>query len=142
MPAWRIKTYVGDETWSRYFKFTFERNPWDRQVSWYFYKTKSKEPRPPFDKFNANEKRAWVGNYDLYTIDNELCVDFVGRYENLAEDFAKALEMMGLEERIELPVTNVSEEKKAGYHSFYTDESREMIGTWYAREIGRFGYSF
>ena len=40
MPGWRIKAYIGNKIWSSYYKFTFERNPWDRQVSWYYYKTK------------------------------------------------------------------------------------------------------
>src|SRR5262245_52656889 len=34
MPAWRVRAYLGEEIWYRYFKFAFERNPWDRQVSW------------------------------------------------------------------------------------------------------------
>lgn len=142
MPAWRIKAYVGDEIWSRYYKFTFERNPWDRQVSWYHYKTKSKNFRRPFDDFNADRKRAWVGNYDLYTIDNDICVDFVGRYENLAEDLDQVLEALRLKAKIELPVTNVSKDKKADYHAYYTDQSRDMISNWYAREIEAFNYSF
>ena len=142
MPGWRIKAYIGNEIWSSYYKFTFERNPWDRQVSWYYYKTKSKDPRPPFDAFNLNKRRAWVENYDLYTIDNEICVDFVGRYENIAEDMDKVLETLGLKGKVQLPKTNVSQDKLADYQTYYTDQSREIIGDWYAREINVFNYSF
>ena len=108
MPAWRIKAYLGDEIWRAYYKFTFERNPWDRQVSWYHYKTKSKARRPSFESFLDDKARAWVENYDLYSMDDALCVDFVGRYETLGKDFAKATQAIGLKGKIELPLANIS----------------------------------
>ena len=82
MPASRVRGYVGDEVWRSYFKFAFDRNPWDRQVSWYLYKTKTKLARPSFESFMADRARAFVSNYAIYTINGALAVDYVGHYEN------------------------------------------------------------
>ena len=141
MPAWRVKAYVGDEIWARYYKFSFERNPWDRQVSWYHYKTKNKQRGPGFGAFNANKRKAWVENFDLYSIDDEISLDFVGQYENLSADFARAIEAIGLEGEVALPVTNVST-KRSDYRSYFDAVSRAQIAEWYSREIKAFGYKF
>ena len=40
-----IKNYVGEKLWSEYFKFTIERNPFDRLVSFYYWRINGqKEP--------------------------------------------------------------------------------------------------
>src|SRR5262245_568633 len=64
MPAWHVRDYLGEAVWC-YFKFGFDRNPWDRQVSWYLYKTKSKRARPSFECFMASRARVYVDNYQL-----------------------------------------------------------------------------
>jgi hypothetical protein len=144
MPAWRIARYLGEATWRSYFKFAFERNPWDRQVSWYHYKMRNKPParRLNFDEFNSDPRRARAGNWELYTIDGVVAVDFIGRYENLTEDFARTLDRLRLKDVLELNPINVSDQRKVDYRSYYTDESRALIGKWYQQEIEHFGYSF
>ena len=142
MPAWRVRRYVGEDVWARYYKFSFERNPWDRQLSWYHYKTKNKSPRPSFEAFNADARRARVENWDLYTEDGAITLDFVGRYEALEEDFRTVLEEIGLVGRIELPRVNVSGGRCTDYRAQYTPKSRDTIGAWYAPEIAHFGYEF
>jgi hypothetical protein len=142
MPAWRVRAYVGEDIWKRYYKFSFERNPWDRQVSWYHYKTKSKTMKPAFDAFNRDKKRAYVENFDLYSEADTIILDFVGRYEALEAGFAEVLGAVGLTGRATLPVTNVSKNKDRDYRSYYTGESRDLIANWYRREIAHFGYTF
>jgi len=144
MPAWRVKTYLGDDIWSRYFKIAFERNPWDRQVSWYRYKTKSRpaDKTPTFEAFLADRRRAFVDNFDLYAIDGTVAVDFIGRYEHVAEDFASALTAAGITEAPGLPQVNVSAGGRVDYRRHYTDETRELVADWYRREIEVFGYEF
>lgn len=141
IPAWRIKAYVGDDIWNDYYKFTFERNPWDKQVSWYIYKTKSREQRPSFESFLANKEKACVENHSLYTVDGEIAVDFLGRYENLADDLTHVLKTIGIEGATPLPQLNVfgSGDK---YQSFYTDKTRKLVEEWYAPEITLFSYTF
>lgn len=144
MPAWRVRTYAGEAVWRRYFKFSFERNPWDRQVSWYHYKTKSLPlPRKPtFEAFNRDRRRAFVENWDLYTIDNAIGLDFVGRYESLDADFKRVLVEIGLTGAVELPRTNISQGRRGSYRDVYSTESRDLVAGWYAPEIRHFGYTF
>lgn len=144
VPAWRVRQYVGEEIWRSYFKFSFERNPWDRQVSWYHHKTKFRSDitRPSFDQFNKSRRRARIENWELYTIDGNIAVDFVGRYENLDNDFATVLNHIGLRGQLALPRINRSNRGEGGYRHYYTDASRDLIASWYAPEIREFGYEF
>jgi hypothetical protein len=144
MPAWRVRDYLGEEVWRSYFKFAFDRNPWDRQVSWYLYKTKSKWARPSFEHFMASRRRAFVDNYGLYTIEGALAVDFLGRYERLEEDLNKALELAGVGQRVSVPRTNITPNKDEArdYRSYYAPETRALVAEWYRPEIALLGYGF
>lgn len=141
MPAWQIKAYVGDEIWNSYYKFTFERNPWAKQISWYFYKTKTKSPRPSFERFMANKEKAHVDNYSLYTAKGKIAVDFLGRYETLNDDLAHVLKEIGIENLTPLPRLNALGIGGA-YRELYTDKTRKLVEDWYAPEIKTFGYEF
>lgn len=141
--AWRVRAYVGEDVWRRYYKFAFVRNPWDREVSFYFYKTRHDSPtRRTFDAFMANKKRAWVESLEIYGIDGKSAVDFLGRYETLEQDFCMALADIGLPGSLQLPLTNASAKEGAGYRSFYSDATRRMVGEWYGAEIADLGYAF
>ena len=84
-----------------------------------------------------------AGPFDLYSMDDEICLDSVGTYENLETDFQKIMEEVGLKGKVRLPKVNISTGPEGyDYRACYTDESREMMARWYAREIARFGYEF
>jgi len=144
MPAFRVRDYVGEDVWGSYLKFAFDRNPWDRQVSWYLYKTKTKRFRPSFERFMESRRRAYVKNYAIYSIEGSSAVDFVGRYESLEEDLNKALQMAGVNRRLKVPRTNVtaSRDGTLGYRSYYSDTTRELVAEWYQPEIALLDYGF
>jgi len=142
MPAWRIKAYIGDEIWDEYYKFSFERNPWDRQVSFFNYKNRNKSTPISFEN-SLKQKKTFVNNYDLYSIGGDIALDFVGKYENLAEDFQKIAARIGLEGEVTLPVANaVKKSTSKPYREYYDEKSRQLIGEWYRREIEFFDYKF
>jgi Sulfotransferase family len=143
MPGGLVRTYAGEDVWNSYYKFAFDRNPWDRQVSWYLYKTKSKTKRPSFEQFMQSH-RAFIDNHDIYMMDGGLAVDFLGRYEHLEDDLNTALAAAGVEQRITVPKVNVTPNKDASrdYRSYYTPELRDRVAEWYAPEIKLLGYDY
>lgn len=147
-----------------YFKFAFVRNPWDRLVSCYCDKIAEKSYRSghiglakfpeihkgmPFDEFvravyAIPDKEA---NSHFRSQHESLCspagrvlADFVGRFENLYEDFAYVCKEIGMPE-IELPHI-LRSERKPTYREFYDEETAVLVGERYDRDIELFGYAF
>lgn len=143
MPAWRVKQYIGDETWNRYYKFTFERNPWDRQASFYRFRKKGRKRHMSFEQFLSKKSRAHVDNWGIYTIDDEVCVDFLGDYGRLEDDFRRVCEHLDLPD-LKLPAVNTTSDPhdKPAYRAYYTPSTRDRVRNWYANEIEWMGYRF
>ena len=65
-------------------------------------------------------------------------VDFVGRFETLAEDFSIVAKRLGLREP--LPTGNASEHQP--YRDAYSKRMRAIVADLYAADIDAFDYSF
>jgi hypothetical protein len=144
MPAEEARALINDDkVWRSYFKFAFDRNPWDRQVSFYHHRYRGKADPPPFTDFIYNDRRARLNNYDIYSIGGEVAVDFVGRYESLEADLRHALDQLGLALDSELPRAKVGIRRSAApYRDYYDGDTRAIVGDWYAREIKLLHYAF
>jgi hypothetical protein len=141
--AERLRRLIGAEVFDSYTKVAIERNPWDREVSNYYFHH-PKEPRPSFPDFVANHTaRKPIDNFDIYSIGGKIVADRVLRYETLAEDFARFLDDMGLVAPRALPHARSRQRTDKGvYRDLYTDAARATVARLYAREIAAFGYAF
>ena len=70
----------------------------------------------------------------------ELAVDFVGRYERLADDFATVRQRTGLPD-IELPRLQAAR-SVAKYMSYYNPRTQEIVAERFRKDIEMFGYRF
>ncbi len=66
-------------------------------------------------------------------------VDYVMRFENLANDFRSVCTTLGIP-TASLPQYNRS--NREHYSKYYNDELRELVRERFAPEIERFGYTF
>lgn len=140
----QIRRYIGEEIWNSYFKFCVERNPWDRFISWYYY-MHIKEQRPSISEFLESKLSDFLPHrgYYLYTIDDEVVVDKICSYENLAEDLEEVRIRCDLPEKIVLPKANASTRKdRRSYREILTEEQAEKIREISSKEIALLGYEF
>jgi hypothetical protein len=137
----RLRNMLGPKIWNSYFKFAFERNPWDRQVSLYHHRTRKTQTPVSFDDFMRTVGNRQMRNWETYTLKDSIAVDFVGRFENLREDLQHALQQIGVTDQICLSHLNTSRNNAENrYRSYYTPENDALIKRWYHREIDHFGY--
>ncbi len=140
--AAEVSTHIGADAFDNAFRFTIERNPWDRQVSLYYWRNRTPEGRPSFDAWLRDESNSkLLDNWQIYTIDDAVVADRVLRFENLAEDLKKLSSDLDLP-MAPLPHAKVGHRPKANYRTMYTAETRDLVASWYRREIETFGYDF
>ena len=122
-----------------YFSFAFARNPWDRMLSFYFFK-RNKARVSKIDKNISFKDFLELPILNQYSyIKGFSRNSFVGRFENLQADFDYICDQIKMP-RIELPHKNKSKHKH--YTEYYDDETREIVTKKYAKDIEYFGYKF
>ena len=138
MPSARIRERVGEKVWSSYFKFCFERDPWDKVVSWYYYR-QWEAPTMSFDEFVRTQPLPT--DYRLYSLDGRVAMDFVGRFEQLTTDLATALDHIGIDAPVELTrEKGTSRPPGTPATELFTPELDARVAHVFAREIAEFGY--
>jgi Sulfotransferase family len=143
IPAHELRRLLGEPIWNSYFKFTIERNPWDRQVSLYHWHYRDRERKPSFDLFIRSPFHRKISrNFDTYSIGGKVAADYVCRYETLDDDLASVLKQFGIDQAVSLPRAKGKHRSDRAWRDYYTPRTRDIVGRWYAREIAAFGYSF
>jgi len=129
-----VRKYVGEKTWGSYFKFSFERNPFDKAVSRYYWSTE--EPRPSASEYLDSAPVELLTDWPIYTINDQLAVDFLGRYENLKADMKFVAERLGLPGEINLLYAKGGyRPKRSHYRDVLDEQARARIEVVCAKEI-------
>ncbi len=140
-PATYIRQYVGEQVWNSYYKFTVERDPFDKAISRYYWSTTP--PRPSITEYLAVAPESHLTNWPIYTSNNVIAVDFVARYERLAEDLVAVARRIGLPGTLELPrAKGGHREQRAHYSQIIDPASRARLEAVCAHEIKEFGYAW
>lgn len=145
--------YITKKQYQEYFKFTFTRNPFERAVSEYFYRCRiHKEYKSYFPTFSdfilqklqntqrqQSIKQHLLPNYHFIYMNNICEMDFIGRFENLENDYEKLCELLN-KSKSKLKVRNSTEHKHYSY--YYTTEVKEILTEKYDLDIKHLNYSF
>ncbi|MGE0490266.1 MAG: sulfotransferase family 2 domain-containing protein [Vulcanimicrobiota bacterium] len=129
---------------SDYFKFCFERNPFDKLVSSYFFQRSRAARGLSFQEFLARGRYRRLADWNIWSLAGRQAVDFIGRFEDLEADLALALERIGIEAQVELPKAKTRyRSDRQPYMKWYpTPESRRYVEELFARELAHLGYCF
>ena len=151
-----IKKSLSEEKFNSYFKFSFVRNPWSLTVSVFLNR--------PYTKnrtwgHKCNNFLDFVKSYDcasnycrfVFGVENQLTwitdknnnllVDFVGKFENLEKDFSIVAKKLNL--KYSFPHVNKTKiTNRKHYTKYYNDETIEIVYENFKKDIECFGYTF
>lgn len=151
------------EEYASFYKFAFVRNPWDRLVSAYYFMrdrgsiTAGRDMNgrrfdsfPDFRSFVRDYvARSDLGHHVVLRPQHWfLCrtsldapdLDFVGRFENLQEDFDSVCKHIGVD--VSLVEKNTGQSRRGDYRAEYDEETAAIAGRAYRRDAELFGYRF
>ena len=156
-----IKSKVPALTWNSYLKFSIARNPWDRVLSLFFWMYRNDatlKPRKrfyhhlgvPFDEIGKVrklfsefvDKGEWETNDRFYVIDNELCVDYVIRYESLMDGFGEVCGKVGIEAHSLPKLKGGIRIKGHDYAEYYDARTKQRVADRHKNDLRLFGYRF
>ena len=167
----RYRDELSPELFQSYFKFAVVRNPWDRLLSDYNYQRKKSRERDSKlflfteggskrnfaewaevalnnpDRYDAQcwggtvspTIHRWSPQIDWISVDGQPRVDFVARLERLPEDFRLICQ------RLNLPLVRLPHRNRRlhwHYSHYYDRSTRDLVASYYARDIEYFGYEF
>jgi len=141
---------VTAKQFSSYFKFTFVRNPWARAFSWYKGVMRSEVHRKQYGITESVTLNGFIRSHMgkgplrpqvnwIRGFDGSIPLDFIGRFENLNDDFDTACRLMSIDP---IPLPHKLAGERRDYRDEFDSDSVKIVEDLAAEDIELFGYSF
>jgi hypothetical protein len=164
--AAEIRPRLGERAWHDYFKFTFERNPWDKILSHYwdyigrpekkrFYKTAHEKlfgrPMPFRTWFYL---RVWEGRLGRlgqvrfprhahhYTEGGRVIVDFIGRFECRRQHLEILGSRLGLPIDASIRIGSQTRKVRTPYTEHFDARMNRIVELVFRDDLALLGYAF
>lgn len=146
---------LGAVAWQRKFVFTIVRNPWDKVVSHYHYRVRTnqtgmgdgaisfrdwllrcyvdRDPRYYDQPRMFMPQRQW-----LVGEEGEMLVEFIGRFENLQQDFDHICGRLS----VQAELGHAKPSSRGSYRDYYDTETEALVAECFAEDLELFGYRF
>lgn len=144
IPAYLVQKRIPPPIWNTYFKFSVERNPWDKTLSHFYHLRSLRSPDMTFDEYLDLGNFCKNIQYYTHPTTKEIMVDQIARYEHLDEDLQGIFASLGIPfsgKLTESAKRNYRTER-LDYRAVYNTKQRELIEHAFIDEIELHGYAF
>lgn len=148
-PDNRLRVLDFDSSW---YSFAFVRNPFDRMVSaWRSKWVSGPTYRKSFLEFlhyidQTDKEFAKSHTYSfldprqkLFNEDGTQRVNFIGRFENLKQDFDSVCAIMSIGK---ITLSHENKGSRGLYQEYYNEEARAIVTERYKKDLEKFNYEF
>lgn len=149
MGAPELKSKLDPNIWENYFKFCVIRNPFEKIVSIFYFITRSNcvgENVPIQTLFEMYVP--WIlqtplfNDNDVYSLNGNICVDDIIKYETLQEDYNRVCKKLGIDGEILPKINSQYRPKTVTCKEIYTNTTKKLVSEKYSFELDYFGYKF
>ena len=132
--------------WCTYFKFTFVRDPYDRIVSGFNHMNYNN-----LDFVTFLRRKHWVNDLQyIHTfmpqikhviMNKRININFIGRFENLENDFQTVLKVIGFRRILHNPIIKINSRPHKDYRMYYTQEALDLVNILFKNDFIKFKYN-
>ena len=135
-----IKSRIAPEFWEKAFKFSAERHPYEKAVSFAYF-TLHKSERSFEQHLDKVVRKGGYGGYRFYTIDGQVVVDDFVRLESIKDDLKRIGAKLGIAIPNELPRSKTkTRTDRRPAREILSDAQKETIYKMCKEEFELFGY--
>lgn len=138
----KVKQWIGKEIWDSYYKFCFERNPYDKVVSHYFWRGGERK-FGSIRKYLKSSKLNLIKAKRQYRINGEVAVDKIYKFEELKQSMEEIAQVLNLGKPLELPskkTKSSSRKDKRHWSEILSNEEKKSVNRIFEHEFALMNY--